>query len=79
MFMASDGNVGTELWFTDGTYGGTRLVADINPFGSSGTTVERERYLGFAMIGSNVYFAAQRGDGTSLWEVPTRRGRARRR
>jgi ELWxxDGT repeat protein len=31
LFVADDGVHGTELWFTDGTPGGTHLVEDINP------------------------------------------------
>jgi ELWxxDGT repeat protein len=31
LFVADDGVRGSELWFTDGTPGGTHLVADINP------------------------------------------------
>ena len=35
LFAADDGIHGTELWATDGTAEGTRLVADIHPEGSS--------------------------------------------
>jgi ELWxxDGT repeat protein len=31
LFVADDGVHGSELWFTDGTTGGTHLVEDINP------------------------------------------------
>jgi ELWxxDGT repeat protein len=35
VFAASDGNLGTELWVTDGSAAGTHLVADIDAGGSS--------------------------------------------
>jgi ELWxxDGT repeat protein len=34
-FTARDGSHGRELWTSDGTAGGTSLVQDINPLGSS--------------------------------------------
>ena len=30
-FPADDGETGAELWMSDGTAEGTRLVADVNP------------------------------------------------
>lgn len=35
VFFADDGAVGREPWITDGTLAGTRLLADLNPAGSS--------------------------------------------
>jgi ELWxxDGT repeat protein len=35
VFQADDGKTGTELWITDGTKKGTRLLEDINPGGGS--------------------------------------------
>ena len=34
-FSADDGNLGSELWRTDGTVAGTMLVSDICPIGGS--------------------------------------------
>jgi len=61
-FAADDGTNGTELWVSDGTEAGTRLVKDAQPGGSSSPT-------GIVAQGSLVYFRglnAQTG-GVDLW------------
>lgn len=62
-FAANDGTDGRELWVTDGTPGGTRLVADIRPGGAG----SKPEYL-FAMNGI-LYFTANDGaHGRELWQ-----------
>ncbi|MBL8829849.1 MAG: hypothetical protein JNM18_22915, partial [Planctomycetaceae bacterium] len=72
---ANNGGAGTELWKSDGTSGGTTLVADILP-GSSGSTP-----IGFTNVNGSLYFAAfgsgigqelYRTDGTSSGTVLVR-------
>lgn len=48
-FMANNGTNGRELWRTDGTSGGTAMVADITP-GSGSTTVRELTSLGANLI-----------------------------
>ncbi len=60
-FTSDDGTDGKELWSSDGTKFGTRMVMDINPWGSS-----NPRYL--TMMDGNLYFQANDGlQGTELW------------
>ncbi len=63
-FAARDGTHGNELWRSDGTASGTKLVRDINP-GSKGSY-----FLGSSLtaIGKKVFFAADDGThGNELW------------
>jgi ELWxxDGT repeat protein len=55
LFAADDGARGSELWFSDGTAGGTRLVRDVSP----GTDPSSPR--AFAVIGATAYFVATTG------------------
>ena len=60
-FTSDDGTNGKELWISDGTKMGTRMVLDINPWGSS-----NPRYL--TVMDGNLYFQANDGLlGTELW------------
>ena len=60
-FTASIGEAFQELWFTDGTPEGTRLVKDLHPTDSS-------RPHAPAVLGSKLYFLADDGThGVSLW------------
>lgn len=61
-FTADDGVHGTELWVTDGSAGGTRMVRDIRP----GPLSSRPSALG--AFGGQVYFGADDGvHGHELW------------
>jgi ELWxxDGT repeat protein len=62
VFSASDTGHGRELWVTDGTAAGTRLLADVTP-GPEGSNARPE----FARDGK-VYFWARDSEGTQwLW------------
>jgi ELWxxDGT repeat protein len=62
-FALDDGVHGQELWATDGTAAGTRLVRDIYP-GANGSNI-----LGLTAVGSVVYFSAEDGaHGQELWQ-----------
>lgn len=49
-----------ELWATDGTAAGTRLVKDVNPAGSSNPT-------SMVALGGRLYFLADTPEGRELW------------
>jgi ELWxxDGT repeat protein len=64
LFAANDGARGTELWFSDGTAAGTRLVKDIAP----GTASSSPR--GFTVVGTTAFFAVTGAFGTAeLWKT----------
>ena len=61
-FSATDGSHGRELWVTDGTPEGTRLVRDIRP-GAAGSTPRS-----LTRVGERLYFSADDGShGRELW------------
>ena len=61
-FTATDGDHGRELWVTDGTTDGTRLVKDIRP-GSAGSAPKA-----LTRVGSRLFFTADDGvHGRELW------------
>lgn len=64
VYMATnDGVHGMELWVTDGSPSGTRMVRDINPDGASGP-------IGVATVGPVFYFTADDGrHGQELWRT----------
>ncbi len=63
-FAANDGSSGAELWRTDGTPGGTRLVLDINPGGADSDPDH------FAEVNGIVYFQANTSShGRELWRT----------
>ena len=53
-FSANDGEVGTELFVTDGTAEGTQLVADIRP----GTSNYRSSPSNLTVVGDELFFSA---------------------
>lgn len=60
-FTATDGAHGNELWTSDGTSTGTKMVKDINPKGDSDITDP-------TVIGKRLYFTADDGiHGNELW------------
>src|SRR5215207_5772750 len=60
-FGASDGIHGFELWRSDGTAAGTRLVADVCP----GSCASLPRNL--AVAGGRLFFLATGPEGFELW------------
>lgn len=61
-FQAVDADHGEELWITDGTPEGTRMVKDINP----GVATSNIQYL--TRFNDKVVFGADDGEfGTELW------------
>jgi len=63
-FSVTDGIHGTELWRSDGTESGTRLVRDVCP----GACASAPRYL--TVMGAHLYFAADDGEhGLELWKT----------
>jgi ELWxxDGT repeat protein len=64
-FTANDGSTGAELWVTDGTEVGTKLVYDLNP-GIAESTPSN-----FQIMGDYLYFfATTEANGTELWQLP---------
>ncbi|MBM7518211.1 ELWxxDGT repeat protein [Nocardioides nitrophenolicus] len=64
-FAADDGETGTELWRSDGTPGGTRLVTDLEPDGPGALFgVSRSDT---AVVDGTLYFAA--ADKGQLWST----------
>jgi ELWxxDGT repeat protein len=70
-FTADDGVHGFELWQTDGTAAGTRMVADLKP-GPAGSAP-----AGMTQAGGLLFFAADDGlVGDQLWALPLGSGPA---
>jgi ELWxxDGT repeat protein len=64
-FSATDGEHGLELWESDGTAAGTRLVQDIAP-GTASSNPEQ-----IVATGDKLFFTADDGaHGRELWELP---------
>jgi ELWxxDGT repeat protein len=74
LFTASDGDRGTELWITDGTADGTRIVADLwagttIPYPGASPTAAGSRPGSILALGDGrAVFAAEDGEhGRELW------------
>ncbi|MEM7202642.1 MAG: ELWxxDGT repeat protein [Planctomycetota bacterium] len=64
LFVGNDGVSGTELWESDGTEAGTRLLKDVNPGAASSSLGEAAEHGGF------LYFSGLSGaSGTELWRT----------
>ena len=63
VFIAEDATSGTELWISDGTAGGTTLLADINP-GPSGSNPNH-----LIVANGALYFRANDGTGARLMRL----------
>jgi hypothetical protein len=64
-FFSANGGEGQELWMTDGTESGTKLVKDINTFSATAGSGPNN----FVEYNGKVYFSASDGSttGTELW------------
>ncbi|SEL42628.1 ELWxxDGT repeat-containing protein [Stigmatella aurantiaca] len=63
-FVAQEASSGRELWMSDGTPAGTRLVADLRPGAESSDP------SGLTVMGGQVYFVADAGSlGRELWRT----------
>ena len=63
-FVADDGNTGRELWTSDGTTAGTRLVRDLYP------GIESSDPSDFLVKGNELYFTAMNpAVGRELWKT----------
>lgn len=77
-FKGYDANIGSELWVSDGTPTGTKLVKDIysgstknprTPRGGGGRTVNSSNPEWLTPFQGSLYFAASDGsNGRSLWK-----------
>ena len=65
-FRANDGTSGSELFVTDGTAEGTKLVADINQGSGSSLIVGEETYLGRTFIDDRPTFIDDRPNFTEF-------------
>jgi ELWxxDGT repeat protein len=60
-FVANDGTNGAQLWTTDGSPGGTRIVKLINPAGANPANLVN--------VNGTLYFTANDGtDGVQIWK-----------
>jgi ELWxxDGT repeat protein len=65
-FTADDGQHGRELWTSDGTARGTRMVADLTP-GSGSTDIFDMNVVGDEVL----FFVQDPANGRSLWTTDT--------
>jgi large repetitive protein len=70
VFGADDGKHGWELWRSDGTPAGTRLIKDIRPGRKGSLPAEIWEYDQATTIGETLYFRADDGEhGHELWRT----------
>jgi ELWxxDGT repeat protein len=65
-FAADDGVTGAELWRSDGTFSGTRLVKDIYPGVFIHTREGEPRHL--TNVNGTLFFSARDDGGEELWK-----------
>lgn len=63
VFTANIPEYGQEVWVSDGTEEGTKIIKDINP-GTSGSMA-----ISPVIIGDTLYFSADDGTGGELWRL----------
>ena len=74
LFFASDGTLGFEVWKSDGTAAGTRLVADLEP-GAAGSLGDLQSgqfprpQQGIVVAGEWLFLARTTSDGWALWKT----------
>ena len=67
-FTADDGENGNELWVSDGTTTGTKLLLDINPGTSDNGLAYSSNAFGFTEFNDKLFFSADDGkNGKELW------------
>jgi ELWxxDGT repeat protein len=74
IFSANDGVHGPELWITDGTVGGTKLVRDINPGPSRADFNQVATLTGGRVVFSAKDFDASTPHGDELWVTDGTKG-----
>src|SRR5205823_5483883 len=72
LFAATDGNTGRELWSTDGTATGTRLVKDITKGSANSNPVAGAVLNGFLYFGAGGGRECWKSDGTAAGTVRVR-------
>ncbi len=66
-FRAYLPETGYELFVSDGTFRGTKLVRDILPGSEDGIAIEYEEFYQFWQVGGMAIFTADDGTGAGLW------------
>jgi ELWxxDGT repeat protein len=67
-FTAGDGVNGIELWKTDGTAAGTKMVKDINPGDASSLPANLTNEYGMLFFTSSGSYGNNTGYDTELWK-----------
>jgi ELWxxDGT repeat protein len=68
-FAADDGIHGREVWKSDGTATGTRLVADINPTGDGAPNLEVDNDPRAVNVNGQFLFSGTDGRGEGVWRT----------